>query len=114
MQKQKVAGWSMASSFVNSQIGIRPYRSLSGFSFNRRRLGSVSLTGGLHSEFAGTVGVHLGRADQPVGLAPPRVRATLARRIQKDQLQAEHTIPLSHNGHRASARPPCSHKESAV
>jgi hypothetical protein len=26
-------------------------------------LGSVRLTGGLYSEFAGTVGVHLGRAD---------------------------------------------------
>jgi hypothetical protein len=37
MQKEKVAGWSMASSFVNSQIGIKPDQSLSGFSFNHRR-----------------------------------------------------------------------------
>jgi hypothetical protein len=33
--------------------------------------------------------------------------------MQKDQLQAEHTTPPSHNGHRASERPPCCHKESA-
>ena len=51
----------MASSFGNSQIGIKPDQSLSGFSFNHRRLGSVSLTDGLYSEFAGTVRVHLGR-----------------------------------------------------
>jgi hypothetical protein len=29
MQKEKVADWSMASSFVNSQIGIKPDQSLS-------------------------------------------------------------------------------------
>ena len=34
--------------------------------------GSVRLTSGLYSEFAGTVGFHLGRLDQPVGLAHPR------------------------------------------
>jgi hypothetical protein len=46
--------------------------------------------------------------------APPPKAATPARQIQKDQLQAEHTTPQSHNGHRASVRPPCCHKESAV
>ena len=30
------------------------------------------LTGGLFGELAGAVGVHLGRLDQPVGLARPR------------------------------------------
>ena len=44
----------------------------------------------------------------------PTKAATPVRRMQKDQLQAGHTIPLSHNGHRASERPPCCHKESAV
>src|SRR5258708_16549901 len=34
-------------------------------------VGSVGLTGGLYSEFAGTVGVHLGRLDQPGGLSIP-------------------------------------------
>jgi hypothetical protein len=32
--------------------------------------------------------------------------ASPVRRMQKDQLQAEHTIPLIHNGHRASERLP--------
>ena len=34
--------------------------------------------------------------------------------MQKDQLQAGHTIPLSHSEHQASERPPCCHKESAA
>src|ERR1700676_2160244 len=45
---------------------------------------------------------------------PPPKAATPARQMQKDRFQAEHTIPLSHNGHRASERPPCCHKEFAV
>src|ERR1700677_2512906 len=44
----------------------------------------------------------------------PGVTATPVRRMQKDQLRAGHTIRLSYNGHRASERPPCCHKESAV
>jgi hypothetical protein len=42
------------------------------------------------------------------------VTAIRARRMQKDQLQAGHTIPPSHNGRQASERPPCCHKEFAV
>jgi hypothetical protein len=42
------------------------------------------------------------------------VTATPARRKQKDQLRAGHTIPLSHSGRQASERLPCCHKESAV
>src|ERR1700739_462078 len=45
---------------------------------------------------------------------PPLKAATPVRQMQKDQLQAEHTTPPSHSGHRASARRPCCHKESAV
>ena len=37
-----------------------------------------------------------------------------ARRMQKDQHQAGHTIPPSHSGRRASSRRPCCRKESAV
>src|SRR6266404_6804016 len=44
----------------------------------------------------------------------PVVTAIPARRMQKDQLPAEHTIPLCGNEHRASERPPCSHKEFVV
>jgi hypothetical protein len=40
--------------------------------------------------------------------------AIRARRMQKDQLLAEHTIPPSHSGRQASSRRPCCHKESAV
>src|ERR1700736_6735790 len=45
---------------------------------------------------------------------PPPKAATPVRRMQKDQLQAEHTTPPGHSGHRALARPLCCHKESAV
>ena len=45
---------------------------------------------------------------------PPPKAATPGRQMQKGQLQAAHTTPRSHNGHRASERPPCCHKESAV
>src|SRR5712671_1982215 len=47
-------------------------------------------------------------------LVPPPKAATPVRRMQKGRFQAEHTIPLSHNGHRASERPPCCHTESAA
>ena len=40
--------------------------------------------------------------------------AIRARRMQKDQLRAAHTIPRSHSGRQASSRRPCCHKESAV
>jgi hypothetical protein len=40
------------------------------------------------------------------------VTAIRALRMQKDQLQAGHTIPPSHSGRQASERPPCCHKES--
>lgn len=33
-----MAGWSVAGSFVNSHIGIKPDQSLSGVSFNHRRV----------------------------------------------------------------------------
>jgi hypothetical protein len=46
--------------------------------------------------------------------SPPPKAATRVHRMQRGQLQAEHTSPRSHNGHRASERPPCCHKESAV
>jgi hypothetical protein len=42
------------------------------------------------------------------------VTATRARRMQKDQLRAAHTIPPSRSGRQASSRRPCCHKESAV
>ena len=45
---------------------------------------------------------------------PPIVTAIRARRMQKDQLRAAHTIPPSHSGRQASSRRPCCHKESAV
>ena len=44
----------------------------------------------------------------------PDVRATPARRMQKDRLQAGHTIRPSDSGRQASERFPCCHKESAV
>ena len=44
----------------------------------------------------------------------PDIKAIPARRMQKDQHQAGHTIPLSHSGRQASSRRPCCHKESAV
>ena len=44
----------------------------------------------------------------------PSVTAIHARRMQKDQLRAGHTIPPSHSGRQASSRRPCCHKESAV
>jgi hypothetical protein len=45
---------------------------------------------------------------------PPVVKAIRARRMQKDQRQAGHTIPPSHSGRQASVPHPCCHKESAV
>jgi hypothetical protein len=44
----------------------------------------------------------------------PIIIANHARRMQKDQLRAAHTIPPSYSGRRASSRCPCDHKESAV
>jgi len=49
------------------------------------------------------------RADNSLGAIAIR-----ARRMQQDQLQAGHTIPPSDNGHQASERPPCCHKESVA
>jgi hypothetical protein len=40
--------------------------------------------------------------------------ANRARRMQKDQLRAAHTIPPSRSGRQASSRRPCCQKESAV
>jgi hypothetical protein len=57
--------------------------------------------------------VMLGRQVDAVFVPPPK-EANPVRRMQKDQLQAGHTTPRSHNGHRASERPPCCHKESAA
>jgi hypothetical protein len=43
------------------------------------------------------------------------LRSTIrARRMQKDQPRAAHTIPPSHTGRQASSRRPYCHKESAV
>jgi hypothetical protein len=44
--------------------------------------GSVCLTGGLYSEFAGTVGAHLGRADPTAVYDLSRFRAH-GRRLQR-------------------------------
>jgi hypothetical protein len=48
---------------------------------------------------------------EPSREAPTAIRA---RRMQKDQLPAAHTILPSHSGLQASSRRPCCHKESAV
>jgi hypothetical protein len=51
------------------------------------------------------------------GIASDIVRwiiAIPARRMQRDQHQAGHTIPPSHGGRRASSRRPCCRKESAA
>src|SRR6516162_6847086 len=47
-------------------------------------------------------------------LHSPGIKAIPARRKQKDQHQAGHTIPPSQSGRQASSRRPCCHKESAV
>ena len=48
----------------------------------------------------------------PCTVFVPSLKAAIpVRQMQKDQLQAVHTTPPSHNGHRASARPPCCHRE---
>jgi hypothetical protein len=56
----------------------------------------------------------LWRMQNGYALCTRAVRATPVRQMQKDQRQAGHTTPRSHNEHRASERPPCSRKESAV
>src|SRR6266853_3967589 len=64
---------------------------------------------GLHREAQWRLLGGLGNGPVSTGRCT-RTIANPARRKQKDQLHAAHTIPPSHSGHQASERHPCCHK----